>query len=63
MGSGFYVGILVSLSSILRIVYHFKLKKENPEEINNLQKFIFYASIALCAVGFVMIIKEVLILK
>lgn len=62
MDSNFYVGILVSLSSILRIVYHFRLKKESPDEINNLQKFVFYASIALCIVGFVMITKELLAL-
>jgi hypothetical protein len=62
MDSNFYVAILVSISSILRIAYHFKLKKESPEDINNLQRFVFYASIALCAVGFVMIARELLAL-
>lgn len=63
MDSNFYVGILVSISSILRIIYHFRLKRENPDEINRLQKFVFYASIAICVVGFVMIVKGLLALK
>jgi len=63
MSSGFYVGILVSISAILRVIYYFKLKKESPEEINRLQTFVFYASIALCVVGFVMIVKGFLVLK
>ncbi|MEQ9091744.1 MAG: hypothetical protein RIE52_11675 [Balneola sp.] len=60
MSSTLIVGILVSLSSILRIIYHFRLIKESPEEISRLQKFIFYASVGLAIVGLAMIISEII---
>ena len=60
MDSNFYIPILVTISAILRIAYHFKLKKQSPQDITTLQKFIFYTSILLCVVGLIMITRELL---
>lgn len=62
MSSTFYIAVLLSISSILQIIHYIRLKKKSPEEINGMQKFVFYASIVLCMVGFVMIIRELLVL-